>query len=257
MVFIHGYALDSRMWDDQMAAVAAAGFTAVRYDLRGYGRSDPPERGVAFSHADDLRVLLDHLVIDDAVVVGLSLGGQYAVDFALLYPWRCRSLVLVDAQLAVTDVDPIEGFDDVLHLARQGDAAAAKARWLSLPLFAPERRSPSLAARLHEMVVDFRGFDAGTPSLWGDSPRPPSPSRLADVRPPTLVVVGDRDIARFQQIAARLAEQIPDAELERLPGAGHLPNMSHPASFNRTLIVFLQKLRGQTMLHEANDSPPS
>src|SRR5262245_48758389 len=85
VVLIHGGQLDSRMWDDQFDALAK-GFTVIRYDVRGYGGSFQPDR--PYSDADDLAGLLDYLETQKVHVVGLSLGGRIAVDFAVAHPKR-------------------------------------------------------------------------------------------------------------------------------------------------------------------------
>lgn len=97
VVFIHGFALDLRMWEPQWTAIAE-NYQAVRYDLRGFGASDPPD-GKTYCHIDDLRALLDALDIERAALVGLSIGGGIAVDFALAYPDRVRGVAALASTL--------------------------------------------------------------------------------------------------------------------------------------------------------------
>ncbi|HJR18547.1 MAG TPA: alpha/beta hydrolase, partial [Actinomycetota bacterium] len=91
VVLLHGGLWDSRMWEDQFEALAER-CRAVRYDLRGYGQSDRPEK--SYSHSDDLAALLDHLKIERAALVGLSMGAAVAIDFTLENPGRVDALVL-------------------------------------------------------------------------------------------------------------------------------------------------------------------
>ena len=97
VVLVHGFALDGRMWDAQIAAFAAD-YTVIRYDLRGFGRSPVPH--ARYTHVADLRRILAELGIPRAAIVGLSLGGQVAVDFALAYPAATAALITVDAALS-------------------------------------------------------------------------------------------------------------------------------------------------------------
>src|SRR5437588_135834 len=97
LVLIHGFSLDSRLWDDQFAAFTRR-HLVLRYDLRGFGRSAPPG-GEPYAHADDLRALLEHLGVGPVVLLGLSLGGGIAIDFALEHLDLTGALIPVDAML--------------------------------------------------------------------------------------------------------------------------------------------------------------
>src|SRR5579859_6849763 len=79
VVLIHGFGLDMRMWDAQAGPLAAR-FRVLRYDCRGFGASGPLDPAVAYAHVEDLVALLDHLGIEDVALVGLSFGGQLAVE---------------------------------------------------------------------------------------------------------------------------------------------------------------------------------
>ena len=94
LVLLHGFTLDTRMWDDQFEPLTRE-FQVIRYDMRGFGQSGPPA-SERYAHADDLRDLLDHLRVDKAHLVGLSKGGAIALDFTLAYPRRVNKLVLID-----------------------------------------------------------------------------------------------------------------------------------------------------------------
>src|SRR5882757_677517 len=98
VVLIHGFSLDRRMWD-AVVPLLATNFTVIRYDLRGFGESSPMDLHFAYSHAEDLAALLDHLEVAQAGVVGFSFGGQVALTMAITAPERVRRLVLVDALL--------------------------------------------------------------------------------------------------------------------------------------------------------------
>src|SRR5437764_10880073 len=97
LVLIHGFALDARMWDPQIAPFAER-YHVIRYDLRGFGRSALPD-GTAYSAPGDLKALLEYLGVGEAVIVGLSMGGGVAMSFALTYPEATRALILVDSVL--------------------------------------------------------------------------------------------------------------------------------------------------------------
>jgi 3-oxoadipate enol-lactonase len=238
VVFIHGFALDRRMWDAQMAPFAAR-FRAVRYDLRGFGRSAPPA-GAPYSHAGDLLALLRRLGIARASLVGLSLGGAVAADAALAAPEMVARLVLADALLSG------HRWSDAWHaaagpawaLGRAGDLAGARRAWLAHPLFAPALANERAAPHLRGMVEDYSGWHWAHRDPVRD-PQPPALARLGAIRAPTLIVMGERDLPDFWAIARAAQQGIPGAQTVVLPGVGHLANMEAPERFNQVVLGFL------------------
>ncbi|MDQ6780533.1 MAG: alpha/beta fold hydrolase [Candidatus Eremiobacteraeota bacterium] len=244
VVLVHGLGLDRRMWDDQFAILAER-YRAIRYDLRGFGRSALPGSD-AFRHGDDLRALLDHLQAPTAHVVGLSMGGGVALHHGLLYPEATLSLVLVDSALdghpwsAAWD----ESLDAISDQALTAGAAAGNERWLAHDLFAPARERAAVQAKLAQIVRDSSGqhWIQNSPSR-GIKPR--ASARLAQISAPTLVVVGERDLPDFQTIAETLAQGIPGARKVVIAGAGHMSNMESSPEFNRTILAFLADVDAQ------------
>jgi 3-oxoadipate enol-lactonase len=239
VVLVHGFTLDMRMWDDQVAPLAAS-HRVLRYDLRGFGASSNPTVGKPFSHADDLHALLEHLSIEQAAVVGLSMGGWVAQEFALKYPNSVSALILVGSVLPGHPWGPeLAGtLGSCFRLGAEGRLDEAKAVWLAGPLFSSSRRIPAVAARLEQMIAAY-----GCWELQNELPHlpldPPAIDRLPEIAAPTLVIVGEEDIPDFHEIAARFAAEIPGARTVVLPDAGHLANMDAPDAFNRILLDFL------------------
>jgi pimeloyl-ACP methyl ester carboxylesterase len=176
VVLIHGFTLDTRMWDDQFPALAQR-FRVIRYDLRGFGRSALPDG--PYSHVEDLRALLDHLGIAQASLVGLSKGGGVALDFALTYPGRTTALALLDTILGGHAWSAEGSGRDALvwQEAARGGIPAARASWLAHPLFAPAMRRPAVAARLHAIIGDYSGWHFVNPNPEQDI-SPPAAARL-------------------------------------------------------------------------------
>lgn len=254
VVLIHGHSVDLRMWQYQVPALLEAGFRAVRYDVRGHGRSMAPPDGYTWeNYAADLGDLLDRINVDrpaveglalDAVhVVGLSMGGGIALQFALDFPKRVLSLTLVDP--ALPGFTYSEDFSDriqalVQAVQAEGVWPAFRDHWLNHPLFDGLRSRPEAYALLEEMV---RGFQApeyrGLPTAPEGYRQPQIAERLAEIAAPTLVVAGEDDLPDFRLIADLLAENIPGARQVLLPGCGHVPPMEDPDAFNAALIGFL------------------
>ena len=198
LVLIHGGNLDAGMWDDDVPVLAKT-FRVITYDVRPYGRSGPATPDYAWH--EDLRALLDHLKIERADLVGLSLGARLAINFALAYPSRVDRLVLAGP-----------GRRRVAVRARS--AAPRPDRGRQGPRCQPGDRAVAPAS-LHG-AGDARS--GGGDASCGNSPRatstsgcsrlgpavvpsPPALTRLSEIRAPTLVLVGTLDVADIQGTA--------------------------------------------------------
>ena len=239
LVLIHGFSLDHRMWDAQIDALVAR-CRVLRYDCRGFGRSSLPVEGQPYSHHEDLKALFEHLRIASAIVVGMSLGGGTAIDFALAYPEMTRGLILIDSTLAgfrwsEEFLGPIRACSAT---ARVAGVEAARELWCRHPMFASAQRKPEVMAWLHEIVAGYSGWHW----LHADprqSLAPPAITRLRGLAAPTLAIVGERDITDFHAIARLVEEQVPNARRLVVPGVGHLANMEVPDTCTDAILGFL------------------
>lgn len=238
LALVHGFGLDTRMWDDQFEAFAER-YRVVRYDARGFGKSALPgsER---YMHAADLKSLLEHLGIDRAAVVGLSMGGGIAIDFTLTYPEAASALVPVDSTLGGFRWSQAweASYAPIPARGQAGDIAGAKQAWLAHAFFEPALANPAVAARLREIVSDYSGWHWNHADP-GRGAQPPAAGRLGEIRAPTLVVVGERDLPDLHRTAEALHRGIPNAQKDILPGAGHMANMEAPHPFNEVVLSFL------------------
>lgn len=236
VVLLHGGNLDARMWDDQVPFLAKT-FSVTRYDIRPYGRSALTEKG--FSSVDDLAALMDHLQIARASLVGLSLGGRIAIDFALTYPSRVDKLVLMGPGLTGYPLNQAdEAVKAIITRAQAGDAQGAMDLWLQHPMMAPAMARPALAPRIRALAKDNAKIFTALP-VGERLPDPRAIHRLAEIRVPTLLIVGARDVPDIHKIVKLLASRVRDARTHVIPAAGHLPNMEDPARVNRLLGEFL------------------
>ncbi len=240
VVLIHGGNLDCRMWDDQFELFAKE-FRVVRYDVRGYGRSEVPQK--PYSDALDLLAVLDQLGIAKAHLVGLSLGGRISIDFAVQYPDRVASLVLAGPGLGGFQGPPDDAagntFWDRVEAAQKNPLDAVE-MWLRDPLMVPGMENPALAPRLRQLSLDNK-------HIWLENPilnMPPTPranARLDVLKMPTLLVLGDRDTPVIKATVARLESAVAVARTVHIPGAGHMVNMEKPEQFNRAVLEFLRQ----------------
>lgn len=239
VVLIHGGFGDRRMWDDQFGVLSRE-FRVLRYDHRGFGRSAPPD--TTYSPARDLVQLLDRVGMDSVHLVGNSLGGAFAITFALLHPERVRSLTVV-ASGADGYRYPKEAVDSimkVIELMSGGRSEEGLEMWLRNPMIAVANEHPAVRERVHRMVRDNARI--WTMAAWPDEPlEPPASRRLGELRMPVLIVIGDRDAAAVRMVADSTAQAIAAAERVVMEGTDHLPHMEKPAQFNRLLVDFLRK----------------
>jgi len=238
LVFIHGGFGDRRMWDDQFSTFARD-HRVIRYDHRGYGKSSAPDS--AYSPAADLIRLLDHLGVERASVVGNSMGATLALDFTLEHPERVDRLVIVASGPSGFEwpEKDRERMRAVFRAARDQGLSEGVERWLAHPMVAKTIADPDAGMRLRTMVEENRNLFLL--EHWPvEAMDPPALSRLSEVRVPTLVVVGDADMASVQEAADAAARGIPGAKKAVIRGADHLPQMLEPDEFNHVLDTFLK-----------------
>ena len=207
--------------------------------MRGFGKSAAPTG--QFWPTEDLRALLDFLKIEKATVVGLSLGGIVAADFALEHPERVERLVFVGSGLRGDRQPPDEkSMAAYRALANEGPEKYFET-FLKADLLAGLRERPQARARMRTMMLDnykaLAHIRAGLPQ----SPEPPTIERLGRINFPTLVVVGSLDSVNLLNIADTLAKGIPGARKVVIPGASHHPPVETPQEFNRALLDFLNR----------------
>ena len=239
LVLIHGFSLDLCMWDDQLKPFAHH-YQVIRYDMRGYGQSALPTTA-SYAPADDLMALLRHLGLTHAHILGLSLGGAVAIDFALAYPEATDTLIVVDGGLrGFPRKESGTMWSQVQSTAMTAGIEAAKHDWLNAPLFAPALENPQVALRLKQMVTDYSGWHWVNNETRLPSDTPPS-EQLDRINLPTLILVGERDLADFQAMAELMVQRIPNATKVVMSGVGHMSNMEDPIRFNEIVLGFLLK----------------
>ena len=218
-------------WSSQIEFFSGQ-FKAAAWDARGYGDSDDYDGPLRFDDfsADLLRVL-DFLKEKRTHLVGLSMGGRIARNFALQHPERVATLTLANTS---------PGFDALLpeEVRRFVDERRNRT---------PDSARRLLGSRAHPAA--FEALTAGFGALHRDSylktlEASVSQDRAAPLEKlavPTLVVTGDEDRVYPQELAWRMTQRIPGAELLVLEGCGHLSNLEQPAAFNAALLDFLSR----------------
>ncbi len=237
LVLIHGLASDRSAWDE-VWLVLVRQRQVVRYDLRGFGRSVDAERR-PFRHADDLAAVLDAFEIETADLVGVSMGGAIALNFALDQASRVRRLVLASPAMVAWEWSDSwrAHFAPILAAARAGDLQAARELWLAHPLFETTRAVPAAAVKLRRETQAYSG------SHWasGDNEvhQLPDLDRLSELQSPTLLLSGGRDLPDFRLIADLISGAGPDVTRIDYEDAGHMLHYERGDAFLRDLLAFL------------------
>ena len=235
VVFLHAATGSTRAWEYQIPAFTAAGYRVVAFDRRGWGRTvvDPagPQPGTG---ADDLLGLLDHLGIERVHMVGTAAGAFVALDFAVSFPQRLRSLVIANTIGGVQDPE----------LSEMG-------RRLRPPQFG------TLPPEFQELGPAYRAGNADGTRRWMElekisrpegarAPAQPMRNRLTlalleSIDVPALVLAGGADLIAPPPVLKLFAARIRKSESVVVPDAGHSTYWEQPEIFNRAVLNFIGK----------------
>ncbi|MEO7003028.1 MAG: alpha/beta fold hydrolase [Ktedonobacterales bacterium] len=242
---LHAGIADSRMWDDQVPTFAQH-YRVIRYDARGFGRTEFP--AVPYSTSEDVCAIIDALGVEKTYLLGCSMGGGVALDFALSQPDRVDALILVGAGISGRKPSPeltaaFQRVEDAFERGGVAQAVELESRmWVDGPKRSPDQVNPDVRRRVDEMNTLAYSHAAQMAQAQHQPLDPPAIGRLSEVHAPTLVVVGDGDQSDVIEAAELLAQGIPGARLTVMAGLGHVPNMEQPNDFNRLVLDFLSQL---------------
>lgn len=245
LVFIHAGVADSRQWNNEFRSLSTE-YNVLRYDMRGFGQSDPVDG--EFSHLDDLSSLLDELSFDEPVIlIGCSMGGATALDYALLYPHKVRALVLVDSAPSGLELDlpTPPKFKLVADADKAGDLELV-AELETQIWFDGDRQPSDVDQTMRQLAYDMNltALENGAIELGTRLPNLDTPAidRLDELQIPVLAIVGDNDIPYMHAAAEAMSGKISNYQRVDIANAAHLPNMDQPEEFKRVLETFIQSV---------------
>jgi pimeloyl-ACP methyl ester carboxylesterase len=246
LVMIHAGVADSRQWNNEFA-FSAGSYRVLGHDMRGYGKSEPVDG--EFSHMDDLVGVLNALGLNEPVVVmGCSMGGGLAMDFALTHPSRVRALILVGSGPSGLELDvptPAK-FAEVEKAFEAGDldlVAELEAQiWFDGMGRDPEQVNQPMRKLLYEM--NRLALTHEVKQLGKRLPNRPEPAfdHIGELKVPVLIIVGAHDTPYILAAADYMVERIPSAKKVIIEDAAHLPNMDQPDEFQSIVTNFLEGL---------------
>jgi pimeloyl-ACP methyl ester carboxylesterase len=249
VIFVHEFAGDYRSWEAQMRFFGRY-FRCITFNARGFPPSDVPQDAAKYSQAharDDIIAVLDHLKIERAHVVGLSMGGFATLHVGIAYPQRARSLVVAGCGYGA-EPDKKEKFQAECEAA----AASFEADWGTAA-----KKYALGPTRVQLQNKDRRGWEEFNQQLGehsakgqaltmrGVQMKRPSLYELVDdmrkIEVPTLVVTGDEDDPCLEP-GLLMKRTIPSAGLVVIPWSGHTINLEEPDAFNRALLEFFLRV---------------
>jgi pimeloyl-ACP methyl ester carboxylesterase len=244
VLLIHAGVTDQRSWAGLVRELPDV--RCLSYDARGYGRTTY-QREDGWSDVDDAIAVLDAYDVPSAVVVACSMGGRAALDLTIEHPDRVRALALIAPAISGApelQLEPgLEGLEELFDQAEQDEDLEVLNQleaqvWLDGP-FCPEGR---VGGEPRELFLEMNRVALSAPDPGEQRQDTDAWERAGEIAVPTLVMVGEHDLAHMKANAAHLAETIPGARLVDLPGVAHLPHLEGDERTLREIAEFVASL---------------
>jgi pimeloyl-ACP methyl ester carboxylesterase len=242
VTLLHPGLWDMRTWDREARLLRDAAYRVLRYDVRGYGGSSRPQPGSTYSHVRDLEAVLDATEVVQTALVGCSMGGGIALDFALEHPERVWALVLVATALGGYEATEEEEEWDATAYgpvdAAVEDGDPERALELELKIWASLGTDDERGTRIRDIAFDnihqLTMDESGKERL-----DPPAAHRLGELDVPTLILDAEHDPPWQHRIADLLAREIIGAHAIVVEDADHVINLRRPERFDDLVVPFL------------------
>lgn len=246
VLFAHGLLMSCRMFDAQVAALRGR-YRCISWDHRGQGQSAPGTgRVVSIEQVtDDTIALIRALGLPAVHFVGLSMGGFVGMRLAARHPALLRSLALLDTSADPEPAENVPRYRLLNVVARWFGLRAVAGRVMPIMFGRTFLGDP---ARGEERALWRQRLVGNRRAIWravnGVIERAGVADELAQVRTPTLVLVGEEDVATVPAKSERIRDLIAGSALVRIPGAGHSSSVEQPAAVTAALDAFLQRVDG-------------
>lgn len=234
-VLVHGLGGDIYSWD-RLWPLLSEDRRLLRYDLRDFGLSTA-KSDASFTHVGDLAELLDTRSVDCCDLIGVSMGGSIALGFALDHPDKVRTLALISPQIAGWEWSEAwrERWQSLTVAAREGRMDEAKRLWWQHPMF-DSTRATAAAEDLRQEIDRFAGRQ------WicdNHALVLPDIERLHELRSPTLLLTGERDLEDFRLMADIIEASSDSVQRMDVSGRGHLLHVEAPELCAQHIAAFL------------------
>ncbi|MGH2568696.1 MAG: alpha/beta fold hydrolase [Bacteroidota bacterium] len=239
-VFIHGFPFSHSMWEPQMLALPSE-IRAIAYDVRGHGESDVADGIYSIElFVDDLMALLDHLVLQQAVLCGLSMGGYIALRAIERHPDRVKGLILCDTQSAAdSNEGKVKRSASIKAVKTNGVKAFAEGFVKAVFAAQTFEKNPAAVETIRAMIEANSPLGI-TGTLLALAARTDTSATLANIKVPTLILVGEHDAITPVAASQSMHEKIAGSKMQVIPNAAHMSNLENPSDFNAALLKFLK-----------------
>jgi 3-oxoadipate enol-lactonase len=239
IVLLHGFPLDSRMWESQLEALSDR-YRVIAPDLRGFGKSTSSEPFSMQSLADDVHALLKELGATPCVLGGFSMGGYVALAYAKKYPSDLRGLALIDTRAEGDTNDGRENRNKMIQLAREKGASGVAEQMLPKMLAeATKQKKPEVVSNARS-IMDSQPPLAIEHALAAMRDRPDVTKDLPSIAVPTLIVVGEQDAITPLGVAESMNKAIRNPTQTVIRAAGHLSPIEQPEDVTTALRRFAE-----------------
>jgi len=242
IVFSHGLLWSHKMFRAQMEHLSDR-YRVIAYDHRGQGQSEVTSNGYDMDTlTEDAVALLDGLGVERCHFAGLSMGGFVAMRMAIRYPKRIQSLILLETSAQAEPRENVPRYRLLNTIVRIFGTGAVKKPVMKImfgeSFLQDESRQELRQQWGRELTSNKRSI---TRAVQGVIDRAAVPAdQLATIKCPTLIIVGEEDVATVPDKAEYMARHIPEAELVRIPRAGHTSTVEEPQLINQALALFLR-----------------
>lgn len=244
VIMIHGGFIDRRMWDSQFDYFSKD-YRVIRYDVRNHGLTT--SGADVFTNYDDLNAIMDTLKINKAVVMGLSMGGLIAIDFALAHPEKVIALIPVSTGISGFDKkdDGWKEFDRNINIefgknSVDGAVDCMLKAWTDGPYRTPGQVDKKVREKVSMMLKST--FDKPDTMRAPGKLNPSANGRLPEIKAPVLTVYGNLDMQGIINIAGRIENEIKGSGKVMIKDAAHMVNMEYPDEFNKITEKFLSEI---------------
>jgi pimeloyl-ACP methyl ester carboxylesterase len=243
VVLLHGFPLDSRIWDNVLAP-PPADVRVITPDMTGFGKSRSDKSFTMESLADDIHTLLVKLNICPVVLGGLSMGGYVALAYAKKYPMDLEGLLLIDTRAEADGAEGKTKRNAMLEMIRQrgADAPKAVADQMMPVMIAKDRANDQAFVASVRLIMQSCSAKTIENAVVALRDRNDQTESMPSIAIPTLILVGDQDAITPPSAAQAMNKAIPQSKLVMVPGSGHLSSMEKPQQVQAAIIDFVKTL---------------